>query len=57
MKPFSDKFDAGTGSPGGHDNLGPYSKKILSGQEKRKVEAGEPKFSKRIDSGQKPVVE
>ena len=52
MKSFSDSFDSGKGSPGGHDKLGPYSQGILTGQDK-KEDVGKPKFSNRVDTGQK----
>jgi len=53
MKPFSDSFDAGKGAEGGHDNPGPYTKGIETGKDKKGESVGEPKFSQRVDTGQK----
>ena len=51
MKAFSDTFDAGKGSPGGHDGPGPYSRGIETGQDKKEESVSEPKFSKRVETG------
>ena len=53
MKSFSDSFNAGEGTVGGHDKPGPYSEKILTGQDKKEISDGEPKFSNRVETGQK----
>jgi len=53
MKPFSDSFTAGKGAEGGHDKSGPYSKGIETGQGKKEESVGKPKFSNKVDTGQK----